>query len=867
MREKDLESGLREIVGDRVSVSRFERSLYTSDLIPIPNIIKALFKTMPDAVVKPNTVVEIQAVLAFCNINNIPVVPRGAGTSGLFGAVPKKGGVVLDLRNLAEVIEIDSEGETVTTEAGITWWELDRRLRTERFTLRSYPSSARSATVAGWIMGSGLGIGTLKYGPVSQQLLSAKIVHADGTVKEYAGEQELKWFTESDGILGILTRVKLKIRRLPQTTSLHLIYFKDTKDLFDFINPLANTLPTPYSIELFDHKYLELVRESGYEVTEFSPGSGTALVAYEGETEEVEEGNNVIEKLTAEFHGEEREGAEEEWQQRFNMTRVNRAAQTVIPSSVHIPLNKLNQFYSGMSKLEKKPIGSLGHVTSLNECVVMPMLATDEKKAIRFILSLHTPRELSNLALSIGGKPGGGLGVWNTPYKKQVLSKQRLEEVKKRKKELDSKGILNPGMWFDSPLFLNPGIFQIAMSANSILDRIIPDKARKFIMPAFLEEISACNQCGYCMNYCPTRMEWISSTPRGRILMVKELLGQRSLNYPKIIPEDLDAIYQCTLCGRCRVDCSVDIKSPELWRDLRSDLVKHGFEQENLKQLTSIIGQTHNIASKPNEQRANWAGRLKLSPEPDKKDAAEVIYFVGCVTSFYHQVQDIARSFTQILDAAGIDFAILGGEEWCCGYPLMVAGHKDEAAQQMKHNIDMVQQMGAKTVVMTCTGCLRIWKDEYREMTGDEIPFDVLHSTEFVAKLIDEDKIKLGELPDIVTYHDPCDLGRNSAVYDAPRYILSKIPGVQFIELKDNREYCSCCGSGGDLLISNPDLSLNIARRKVNEVLDTGAGTVVTACPSCVKAISMAKTSEKAQIDVLDITQLVWKAMKRLESG
>ncbi|MFC1958683.1 FAD-binding and (Fe-S)-binding domain-containing protein, partial [Chloroflexota bacterium] len=863
MREKELENGLREIVGERVTVSRFERSFYTHDLIPIPHIVKALFNTMPDAVVKANTVEDIRAVLSYCNINNIPVVPRGAGTSGLFGAVPKKGGVVLDLRNMAEIIEIDKDVETVITETGITWWELDRRLGMEGLTLRSYPSSAKSATVAGWIMGNGLGIGTLKYSPVSQQLLSAEIVHADGTVKEYARGQGLELFTESEGILGILTRVRLKARGLPQSTSLHLIYINDMEDLFDFINTLAKTSPCPYALEFFDHKYLDLVKTSGYEVTDFSPGGGTVLVAYEGEREEVEEGRSVIEKLTPEFHGEEREGAEEEWQQRFNMLRVSRAAQTVIPSSVHIPLNKLNQFYSGMNKLKKRPIGLLGHVTSISECVAMPMLATDEKKAIQYILSLHTPRELSNLALSLGGKPGGGLGVWNAPYKKQILSKQRLEEVRKRKKELDSKGILNPGMWFDSPLFLNPSIYQITMSAASIVDKIIPNKARRREMPAFLEDISACNQCGYCMSYCPTKQEWVSSTPRGRILVAKELLRQQSLNYSKITAEYLDTIYQCTLCGRCRVDCSVAIKSPALWRDFRSDLMKHGFEQESLKQLSSIISQKHNIASKPNEQRAKWAGKLTPPNEPDKKEKAEVLYFVGCITSFYHQVQEIARCFTQILDAAGIDFAILGGEEWCCGYPLMVAGHKEEAAQTMKHNMDMIKEKGVETVVVTCPGCLRMWKDEYQETTGEKISFDVLHATEFIARLIEQNKIKLGELYDTVTYHDPCDLGRNSAVFDAPRYIINNIPGLKFIELKESREYCSCCGSGGDLLTSNPDLSLDIARRKINEALNTGARTVVTACPSCVRAIAMAKTSEKAKFEVLDITQLVWKAMKK----
>jgi heterodisulfide reductase subunit D len=114
-----------------------------------------------------------------------------------------------------------------------------------------------------------------------------------------------------------------------------------------------------------------------------------------------------------------------------------------------------------------------------------------------------------------------------------------------------------------------------------------------------------------------------------------------------------------------------------------------------------------------------------------------------------------------------------------------------------------------------------------------------------------------------VTYHDPCDLGRNAGMYDEPRSIISRIPGVEFVELESNREYCNCCGSGGDLLASNQALSLEIAGRKVKEVLDTGAESVVTACPSCIRAITMARLAQKAPFTVQDISQLVWKAMRK----
>lgn len=864
MEEKNLEKDLREIVGDRVTTSDFERWFYTSDLMPIPGMIKSLFRTMPAAVVKPGTVQEVGDVLSYCSYKKIAVVARGGGSSGLFGAVPKKGGVVLDLTDLSKVIEVDRVRESVTAESGITWWELDRTLKSEGLTVRSYPSSAKSATVGGWMMGNGLGIGSLKYGSLFDQLLSAQVVLSDGTVREYARGQGLEWFFESEGMLGIVTKISLKIRRLPNVISHHLIYFSDMEDLFGFLDPLVRTAPCPYAVEIFDHKYLVLLKASGYRVTNFGPRSGIVLVTYDGEKKEIEEGKSTVNKLLQRHSGKEIEGAEDEWQQRFNMLRIRRNAPTVIPTSLHVPLNNLKQFYSGLEKLDKRPIGLLGHVVSSDECMMMPMVVSNEMKMAEYILALHTPRELSNLAISCGGKPGGGVGVWNAPYKKQILSKQRIEEIKKRKKELDPHGILNPGMWVDSLLLFNPDIYQIAMAVVSAADRIIPGRARRYEQEGFLEEIIACNQCGYCMNYCPTREEWISSTPRGRILMTKDLVGGHSLNHQKIIPEYVKSIFQCTLCGRCGVGCSADIKPEEMWRGLRNNLVQNGFELECLKDLTRNISEVQNIASKPNDQRANWTKRLNFPYEFGKKRGAKVIYFVGCITSFYPAVQDIARSFARILDSAGVDFTILGDEEWCCGYPLLVAGHEQDAAKFMDHNISKIKELKAESMVMTCPGCYRMWSEEYYNITGKRVPIDIFHSTQFIARLIEEGSIQFGELSDNIAYHDPCDLGRNSKIFDEPRYILDKIPGLNSVELRDSREYCNCCGSGGNLLVSNQELSLDIARRKVHEFLDTGAQTLVTACPSCIRSINMAKVAEKARFNVQDISQTVWEAMSNL---
>jgi Fe-S oxidoreductase/FAD/FMN-containing dehydrogenase len=858
-----LEKDLKAIMGgEGVTTSPFECWFYSHDFVSVPEWVRRLFKTMPVAVVKPRCVADVSKVVAYCAGEGIPVVPRGGGTSGLFSAVPKKGGVVLDLRGLSGNPELDADTGQVRTDAGITWWELERFLQRRGMALRSYPSSAKSATVAGWIMGTGLGIGSLKYGPVFGHVVSAEIVHSDGTTREYSRPEDLQKFYESEGTLGVMTGVTLKARKIPSTTAHHLVGFDAMADLYAFVEGLTERSLSPYAAEIFDASYLSLVRQAGYEAPFVKKGGGAVLVALDGEADEVAQSRCEIGKLCLFYRGEELEGAEREWEHRFHMLRIRRVLPTVLPMGVKVPVPKMQAFYKDLYGTGKRVVGLLGHVVSRRDCMFLPMLGTDRNDLAEYSLALHVPSRIFDLALSLGGKPAGGVGVWNGPYKERILGKERVAEIKELKKELDPRGILNPGIWSETPLLFSPGIYHIGMKVADQVDRIFPSRIGQEGKGNVDAGFGSCVQCGYCMNYCPTRGEWVSSTPRGRILKTSEILKDHALGNGALSKEYVESIFQCTLCGRCAVDCSVKIDSPAMWVDLRHQLVKAGAEPDSLKCATRVITQSRNTAGKQNGQRADWAKRMK-GPTVVGKNRADLVYFVGCVTSFFPMVQDIARSFVQTLGVAGIDFTVLGGEEWCCGYPLLSAGHQEEAKEFMRHNTEVVQATGAKRLVVTCPGCYRMWKDEYAHITGGPPPVEVIHSTELLQELIQGGKIGLNPFDEAVTYHDPCDLGRVGGIYDPPRAVIRSIPGLRFTEMENTREYSSCCGSGGDLLVSNQDLSLAIAKRKADEILATGAKMAVTACPSCMRALVMTKSSRKLPFDVMDITQLVWRTMTR----
>jgi heterodisulfide reductase subunit D len=270
---------------------------------------------------------------------------------------------------------------------------------------------------------------------------------------------------------------------------------------------------------------------------------------------------------------------------------------------------------------------------------------------------------------------------------------------------------------------------------------------------------------------------------------------------------------------------------------------------------TNIL-ESYNVSGDENEERTEWLEFLDELPDHQyQKEKAQVAFFVGCVASFFPLVQKIPLAFVEILSKAEVDFTLLGGEEWCCGFPLIGAGMRKEAEVLIQHNLEAVKKKGVERVVFACPSCYHTWMEEYKT------DIEIFHSTQFIKKLIDEGKIKFKEKKMKVTYHDPCDLGRASGVYEAPREILRAIPGVALVEMADNREQCKCCGGGGNLEMVDPELSAALAQAKIDQVQATGADTVITACQQCVRTILTTARRKEIPINAMDITEFVLRNM------
>ena len=370
------------------------------------------------------------------------------------------------------------------------------------------------------------------------------------------------------------------------------------------------------------------------------------------------------------------------------------------------------------------------------------------------------------------------------------------------------------------------------------------------------DEIAKCNRCGFCLAHCPVYTvkgrEW--ATPRGKNALVRAII-EGKIGWT---PEIEDTLFRCTGCRLCTQTCFPAVETNQGVLAGRECLVDRNQYPKIVDRVSEAVENNFNISDEPNEERIAWVEFIKNAPDHMyQKEKAKVLYFVGCVASFFPLVQKIPQAFVQILDKSEVDFATLGGEEWCCGFPLIQMGMPDKMQKLIDHNQEKVQQLGAEIVVFACPSCYHTWKEKYK------IDAEMLHSTQFMERLVTEGKVKFNNgFNKTVTYHDPCDLGRNSKVFDPPRNILKAIPGLKLVEMTNNRQLCVCCGGGGDLEMIDPGLSAAIAERKIQEIKDTGAEVVVTSCQQCIRTISGYARKREIDLKVMDITEVVLEAMR-----
>jgi Fe-S oxidoreductase len=342
-------------------------------------------------------------------------------------------------------------------------------------------------------------------------------------------------------------------------------------------------------------------------------------------------------------------------------------------------------------------------------------------------------------------------------------------------------------------------------------------------------------------------------------------------------------IYRCQLCGACQVSCQCyrdDIDLADVLLAIRSTCVEQGYVLPEHLEMIESMKREDNTMYMLKADRGKWSDGLDLIDINQEK--ADVLFHAGCRYSYDEDLRDIVRGTAMLLKDAGVRVGIAGQDEACCGGRAYEIGYQGEMKNYAEDMVSRVKASGAHTLVTPCSDCYYTFKYLYPK-NGIDLGINVLHATEYVDTLINEGRIHPQHpIPLIVTYHDPCHLGRRGEIYkggwqgdnkltrpsrlkqtgklgifDAPRNIIKSIPGIELIEMERIREFSWCCGAGGGVLEAEPEFATWTARERLEEAAATGAAVLVTACPWCERVFKDAIKETGSPLKIMDVMELL----------
>ncbi len=384
-----------------------------------------------------------------------------------------------------------------------------------------------------------------------------------------------------------------------------------------------------------------------------------------------------------------------------------------------------------------------------------------------------------------------------------------------------------------------------------------------------------CTECGRCQNVCPA---WNTGKPLSPKLLIMNLRDHVFDQGPKILearakgedyervplnPDVVDdeVVWACVTCGACMQECPVNIEHVDHIVDMRRNLVQAesrfppeaGALLRNLESSSNPWGQ-------PQAQRGDWAKGLDVRiVEPGATDLPEYLYWVGCAGSFDDRAKKIAQAVARVLQKAGVPFGILGPSELCTGDPARRIGNEYLFQTLAEQNVETLNGLGVRKIVVNCPHCFNTLANEYPDYGGT---YEVVHHTQLFARLLREGRLRAtDQVDELLTYHDPCYLGRHNGVYDAPRDVLSKIPGLRTTEMHRHRERAFCCGAGGARMWMEERLGKRINMERTEEAASTGASAMGVACPYCLIMLDDGAKQHGGALKVLDVAQVVASAV------
>ncbi len=355
-----------------------------------------------------------------------------------------------------------------------------------------------------------------------------------------------------------------------------------------------------------------------------------------------------------------------------------------------------------------------------------------------------------------------------------------------------------------------------------------------------------CYQCGLCDTLCPWN--------RVRDFSMRRIVRQATFGLTEIENEE---IWRCTTCGRCPQQCPRGVKIIEAGVSLRRIATEYGVFPGPVRPIrtvrASLLGEG-NPLSQQRQARAQWAQDLSVKAYAE---GTELLYFPGCYLSYDPRLKRVAKATAGILTAAGVDFGILGTMENCCGESIRKTGDEELFRRLARENIKTFIDNGVKRILVSSPHCYHTFKNEYPEFM---VNFEVVHVSQYLSQLMEEGRLPLtGRYEKRVTYHDPCYLGRHNGVYEEPRDVLKRIPGLELVEMAESRAESLCCGGGGGRIWMETPKGERFSDLRLSQAVEARAEVLVTCCPYCITNFEDSRLNLEGgkALEVRDITEVI----------
>jgi FAD/FMN-containing dehydrogenase/NAD-dependent dihydropyrimidine dehydrogenase PreA subunit len=574
---------LRKVLGPkgRVIWRGAELDLYSRDQADIPESLRRmLVRTTPDAVVQPETVEDVAHVVSAAYGLGVPIVPRGAASFPLGGSVPTMGGVVIDLSALRRVLAIDKERILADVEAGVRWSTLQEVLRGDGLTLRTYPSSWFS-TVGGWVATGGYGINSLKFGHLSKNVRALQVVTPTGGVEWVdEGDPDFSLYFGTEGQLGLVTRVVLKVRLPPKSSEPRLVQFKEAREAFDYAKNLL-AIASPTHILYFDphrmHTFNRLMEEP------FLREAHSLLIHIEngvGAREAMEIAAARGASIAPRHHGSYL------WRERFFPLKPKRLGPGMLGCELMFDHGAAPAAFERWHRIATRAGVDPeleAHFIDGGRVLGLCTWLTDPRQRWAFTLHAALSVRMALEGIKFGGIPYG-TGIWQAPLLADRFGKDVVHRLREEKERRDPKGLLNPGKFFRVTsrygnvlgLAMSPRLAKLGMA---IAGPFLPWLARRAYGPpedhgdALERSTMECSACGACIPVCPAYLATNSEmvTGRGKLQVAARLLKGEAMS-----AEDAQSMFLCIHCGACERVCQSELPLVAAYDELEG-LVARGF--------------------------------------------------------------------------------------------------------------------------------------------------------------------------------------------------------------------------------------------------------------------------------------------------